>query len=325
VSEAAVIEAPVTEVVEPVASIPSGSLLGGAGAAPVTPVAGAESAVVIPPGPADTQAIESPYFAKLVSENEDLKQYESTLAHFSKPVTAEEFAKETAKGYSEAVKFKGILAPGAEATEKDIATYRKVNGIPADSAEYKFSSATDTTLETMGIKDPALKSAYAKAAHEANITPAQFEKLAEVHGKVVGELMGKMEAQTGADQSANIKALNEGWGDKAQAFLGDAQKLHDVAFVGANLSESEQKDMDRFIGTTAYTKLLHSLGQRIPKETMIHNGASSVFQSSASKFQSIKEAMATNPKHPVLDHTNPNHDVELNRFIQLEKESRGAY
>lgn len=318
---AAVIDPPA----EPQAATPAptGSLLGGG-------IPDGSAAAVVPPveqqsaaGPTQEDAIQSPYFAKLVSENEDFKQYEKTLAHFDKPVTAEDFAKETAKGYAEAVKFKGILAPGSEANEKDIATYRKVNGIPAEAKDYKFTETTDKSLESMGIKDPAMKEAYVKAAHDANITPAQFEKLAETHGKVVADLMQQAETQAGTDQSANKKALFESWGDKVNANLGDAQKLHDVAFVGANLTESEQKDMERFIGTTAYTKLLHSLGQRIPKESNLHNGASSIFQSSASKYEAMKKEMATNPKHPVLDHTNPGHEEALQNFIKLEKESRG--
>lgn len=320
--EAPVMEAP-TEQQAP--AIPAGSLLGGLGQPAPTEQVITPAIETPAPGPSEGQAIELPYFAKLVADNPELKQYESTLAHFQKPVSADEFAKETAKGYAEAVKFKGILVPGQEAAEKDVATYRKVNGIPSDSKEYKFTESTEKALESMGIKDPALKEAYIKGAHEANITPGQFEKLAEVHGKVVADLMGKMQADSSADQTANIRELQAGWGEKASAYLGDAQKLHDVAFVGAELTESEQKDMEKFIGTTAYTKLLHSLGQRIPKETMIHNGAAAVFQSSASKYQQIAEAMAKDPKHPVLDATNPNHEVELERFIKLERESRGVF
>lgn len=328
-SDTAVMDAPPTEAVAPAPTIPSGSLLGGFGGdtpPPAASVPPADTTVLpITEGPGNTPPIESPYWAKLVADHPDLKQYESTLAHFQKPISAEEFAKETAKGYAEAVKFKGILVPGAEAAEKDIATYRKVNGIPAGVTEYKLSEGTEKILDSMGVKDPALKEAYIKAAHEANITPAQFEKLAEQHGKVVESLTSKMQAESTADQSANIAALRKEWGDRANAKHGDAQKLHDVALVGVNLTESEQRDMDKFIGTTAYTKLLASISERIPKEAMIHNGAAAIFQSSASKFQQVKEAMATNPKHPVLDATHPNHAVEFERFVQLEKEARGVF
>lgn len=290
-------------------------------AAPTAPAASQNPEPSSQPAPSDS-AQPSPVWSKLVSDNPELKPYEKRLAHLGDTADAGEFLKALAKGYGESVAFKTIFNPGVDADPKDIAIYRKVNGIPAEAKDYAFTEATDKRFEAMGVKDPVLKSIYTEAAHKANATPAQFDIFSEAHEKAVGQIVEAEKRSAEAALQTNIDALKKDWGGSFDVNLGDAQKLHEAAFAGAKFTEAELKDLDAITKTTAYAKLMNSLGQRIPKEASIRNGAQGVALSAQSKLEAMKVAMR-DPKHPASDHTHPDHHKALSELHQLINEGQG--
>lgn len=282
----------------------------------------APPAAPTPPASPSDAALDKPYFATLIEKNPELKAHEKTLARFQ-DIEADQYVPKLAKSYAELAKFKGVLVPGVEASPEDLANYRKVNGLPADAKDYKLSEAADKRFESLGVKDPALKAIYTEAAYKANLTPAQVDAFSEAHEKAISQLMDSAKGQSETVLKANVEALRKEQGDNFDAYLGQAQKLHEVAFVGAKLTEAEQADMNSFIKTTAYTKLLASLSTRIQGEASIHRGADGVFQSSQAKLESTRREILNNPKHPFNDHTHPEHHKALADFAQLQNEGKG--
>lgn len=276
--------------------------------------------ITTPAGPSGDQVgIESPYYARLIEMNPELEAHKSTLAFFT-DTKPEDFTNKVAKSYAEAVKFKGILVPGAEADPKHVENYRKVNGIPSEAKDYKFTDSMVEKFKALGVEDPAKQAKYAEAAHKANITPAQFEALAETQAELVKEMTSGSQNKTAAEQQAAVQKLQSEWGNDFAAKLGDAQKMFDVGVATGNLDPETLT----FKNDPNFVRWLSAFGSRIPKESTIHAGASAVFQGDASKYQQIVKEMASNPKHPITDHTHPDHQVELAKFIALKKQANQA-
>lgn len=300
------------------AATPSPGLLGitPATATQAAPAASDPSGVTAAASPSDP-ALPTPYFARMVADNPDLKPYEATLARFHEPTTAEDYVKVLGKSYGELAKFKGILVPGADATPQDIANHHKINGIPNEAPGYKFGETLGEQFKSLGIEDPKIIGKYEEMALKAHATPEQFRIFMEGHGEIVKELTASAESVGNQAHDQNVAGLQGEWKDSFAAKVGDAQKLHDIAFAGAKLTESEQRDMEAFVKTTAYTKMLDSLGQRISKESSVHLGQPSVFQGDASKLKQSRDSIIKDPKHPFNDHTHRDHAEAVEAFRKL--------
>lgn len=285
-------------------------------AAPATP-----DPVSAAPSPSDP-ALPTPYFATLIEKNPELKDYEKTLARFD-DTDAEKYVPKLAKSYAELTKYKGVLVPGVEATPEDIARYRKVNGIPDEAKDYKLGETLGEQFKSMGIEDPKMIAKYEDGFHKLNFTQGQIKGLLDVHGPVVQELVASQSGASEKAQAANVEALKGELGDRFDSILGDAQKLHEVAFAGVKLTDAEQKDLDALTKSTAYVKMMAAISQRIPKESAVHRGQDAVFQSAQTQFAAMKADIMKNPKHPFNDHTNPDHHKALAEFSRLQNDGKG--
>lgn len=336
-SEAAVIDAPVVAAgaEPPAATTPpaqftppphqvSGLLGISPSAAPVSAPSVAVPAVEPPAAssaPSDPN-LPTPYVFSLIEKNPELKAHEKTLARFD-DIEADKYVPKLAKSYAELAKFKGVLVPGVDAAPEDLANYRRINGLPADAKDYKMTEATDKRFDALGVKDPALKALYADAAHRANLTPAQVDAFSEAHEKAISQLVAANTSQSEGALQANVDSLKKEWGESFDGKLGEAQKLHEVAYAGAKLTESEQTDMERFSKTTAYTKLIASLSQRIRGESSLHTGMAGIMQSGQAKLEAFRKEIMGNNKHPFNDHTHPDHHKALAEFDQLSRDGKG--
>lgn len=274
--------------------------------------------------PSDAE-IPSPQWSQLIERNPELKPYEKRLAHLGDTSDPAEFAKALAKGYGEAVAYKSILVPGAEASDQDVAQFRKVNGLPAEAKDYKLSEATEKRFEALGVKDPATKAIYTEAFHKANATPAQVEAFSEAHEKAVSKLVADQQYEMETAQKANVEGLQKEWGERFNPNLGDVKELFAIAKGGVQFTESEQAELAKLEDSTVLVKLLHSIRKRIPGESEIHKGSEGIRQSSHSRLAAFKDAIMNDPKnqHPFNNYTHRDHAKAHEEFDRLQKEAQG--
>lgn len=320
-SETAVETAPATAAADTTTQNAGTGLLGGNPTSTATAQTAADTTVTTTTtGPSGDQVgIESPYFARLIESDPSLEPHKTTLAFFT-DTDPQSYTQKLAKGYAEAVKFKGVLVPGVEADPKHVENYRKVNGIPSEAKDYKFTDTMVEKFKALGVEDPAKQAKYAEAAHKANITPAQFEALAETQAELVKEMTEGAGNKTAAQQAEAVKKLQSDWGPEFAAKVGDAQKLFDVGVATANLDPETLT----FKNDPNFVRWLSAVGSRIPKESTIHNGASAVFQGDASRYQALMKEITANPKHPFNDYSHPDHHAEVEKMIALKKSASQA-
>lgn len=72
---------------------------------------------------------------------------------------------------------KAIVPPGEDASEEDVAKFRKALGVPENAEGYKYNLPEDAPEELLDDTNKALLSSFAEAAYEAGVPQSGMDKL----------------------------------------------------------------------------------------------------------------------------------------------------
>lgn len=131
------------------------------------------------------------------------------------------------KSYRELSKKLGatVAVPGEDATEGQIAAFRKKLGIPEDAAEYKLAVPESVKEAVNADEADATLVEFASMAHENNVPPAAMQKLVDAYYTRQVEAQTALAEQVEEQTRAHIRDQMKKWGKDADANVAFAQRV----------------------------------------------------------------------------------------------------
>ena len=152
---------------------------------------------------------------------------------------------------------KAVIPPGEDASEEDVAKYRKAIGVPETADAYEIALPDYAAKAAEEERNPIHESLkhFKSAAHEANLTSAQMERMSQAYFELE---QSQIAAVVKADQEfadATEKQLRVEWpGEQFERNKGIANRFGETAVNEGALTENELATMrnlqtkdDRFV------------------------------------------------------------------------------
>lgn len=139
-----------------------------------------------------------------MAEGDD--KFLETLKRYASPLAFRDAFKEQRKLISSG-KLKAALPENA--TPEQVAAWRADNGIPESPDKYDVTVAEG---HVWGEADKPLIESFAKAAHEANMTPAAVKSALKWYGDLQAKQVEQMQNADAEFKKANVDELREEWG-----------------------------------------------------------------------------------------------------------------
>lgn len=198
--------------------------------------------------------------------DEDLREHASRFASLEELVRGnKELRRER-----DQLKSKAVVPPGKDASEEEVAAFRKAIGVPDSPDKYEFPELPD---EEMTDEVKASREAWAKVMHEHNVPADAAKALAE---RMQQSLQEKQEAQAQADREfaqQQDQALKKEWGKDYDANKEYAtQAVRELASrTGIDLEGLRHKEMKdgRFLLDDAdVLRLFAPIGREMSEGTL---------------------------------------------------------
>lgn len=184
--------------------------------------------------------------------------------------------------------YKKALPDGA--TEQEVATWRKENGIPENADGYIGALALPDGV-VLGEADKPIALAFADAALKSNVTPSQYSHLVSAYYQMQDEQAKQIADADAKFQMQSEESLRETWGNDYRRNLtavnnliaGWPKELSDGVLAGRSPDGRKLGDNPKFI-----QQLAHLAMELNPAASLVPAGSSNPLKSAESRLEEIR-------------------------------------
>jgi hypothetical protein len=213
-----------------------------------------------------------------------------------------------------------LVKPSKHATDADIKEFYKASGLLPESLD-KYDVKPPPIFE----KDQEGFNKLKAAAFEADISPKQFQKLADAYGTDLAQQIVKNQTMAKEAQAIGINGLKAEWGKKYDENLRAA---------GHALNKFGDDSLKKMLDTTglgnhpAILKAFAKMGENLVEHTIDKGGAGNQERNFTPKEAAAKSAaIMGNPAHPYYLKDHPGHLAaveEMKGLFEMQYVDAGA-